>query len=167
MREKWNKKYSNMQKIPIANTILKRFLHLVNNRNRALDIACGLGHNAYYLAQQGFVVDAIDISEVALQKAIKHPKIHYIHADLTRFSIEPESYDLIINFNYLQRDLFPAIIKGLKSDGVVLFEAFTYHSDMNPHYCLYKNELLEAFFPLEIYYYRLKEGKAILVAIKN
>lgn len=166
MREKWNRRYSQIQKIPAPNALLKRFSHLVQGK-RALDIACGLGHNAYYLAQKGFLVDAVDISEIALQKAPKHPNIRYINADLMHFSIKPNSYDLIINFNYLQRDLFPAIVEGLKSGGVVLFEAFTYHSDMNPSYCLHKNELLEAFIALEICYYQLKEGKARLAAIKN
>ena len=33
---------------------------------RALDIACGRGRNSLYLAQQGFAVDAVDVSSVAI-----------------------------------------------------------------------------------------------------
>jgi SAM-dependent methyltransferase len=36
---------------------------------RALDIGCGSGHNSIWLAQQGFLVTGVDVSETALQKA--------------------------------------------------------------------------------------------------
>ncbi|MBI5747375.1 MAG: methyltransferase domain-containing protein [Nitrospirae bacterium] len=42
-------------------------------KGRALDIACGEGRNAIFLAKSGYEVDAVDISSVALERVESHP----------------------------------------------------------------------------------------------
>ncbi len=149
---------------------------------RALDIACGEGRNAIYLARKGFDVDAIDISDAALEKgrtAAGGFKINFIAADLEAFQISENSYDLIINFNYLQRPIVSDIRRGLKVGGYIVFETYTleqqqFGSPRNPEFLLKPNELLTMFKDLHIIYYRegvveeggRKKGIASLVGRK-
>src|SRR5215475_10024261 len=77
-------------------------------KGRALDIAAGKGRNAIFLAERGFQVMAIDISPVALDMARRAAKeqsliIDWEEADLERIELPAAHYDLVLNFNYLQR----------------------------------------------------------------
>jgi len=165
-REKWNKKYSSGQ-FPWTepSRIVKEFYTLAKGK-KALDIACGTGRNALFLAEKGFTVDAVDISDVALKELKeKNPAVNTINSDLDFYSIPPDSYHLILNINYLNRRLIPQIKEGLKKEGVVIFETFTlteeegFFKPENRDYMLRKNELLHLFSDLYIVYYR--EGEKI------
>lgn len=89
----------------------------------ALDLACGPGRHALHLAKLGWRVTAVDASAVAirvLRRRAAGLPIRALHADLEsgQFAIEPDHYDLICDFLYLQRDLFPAIRAGVRPGGV-------------------------------------------------
>jgi len=110
------------------NPFLKKHIHLLP-KGKALDIASGEGRNAVFLAQQGFEVDAVDISGKGLKKAQKLAreqgvKIKTFLVDLDQYQIEKERYDLIANFYYLKRRLIPRIKKGIKKGGRVVFETY-------------------------------------------
>jgi len=63
---------------------------------KALDVACGNGRNSVFLAPKGFVVDAVDISKVAIdQLAGTHPNINVICTDLDTWNIQPNHYERI------------------------------------------------------------------------
>ncbi|MBI2604620.1 MAG: methyltransferase domain-containing protein [Deltaproteobacteria bacterium] len=148
---------------------------------RALDIAMGEGRNAVYLAKKGFVVEGVDISEVAVRKAKRLAqdngvRIRTVIADLNKYQIQPESYEVIMVFYFLSRPLIPQIKKGLKKGGIVVFENNTvdelkYDKTQNRAYLLERGELREMFKDLEILKYReIDNGKhvvASLVARKN
>ena len=162
-RERWNEKYAKQPPMPSGvSKILSRYLSLANT-GRALDIACGTGRNTHYLAENGFSVDAVDISDYALAKIEDTPAIHKINADLDEYAIEPETYDLILNCNYLERRLFEPIVKGLKKDGLLIFETFIktqgkgYRMPSNDNFLLEPNELLHVFKELHIIYYEEHE----------
>jgi tellurite methyltransferase len=155
-----------------ANSFLKRNLSLFR-KGKALDIATGEGRNAVFLAQHGFDVDAVDISEVGLKKAKKLAKetgvkINTYHADLDTYRIKPEEYDLITNFYFLKRSLIPKIKRGLKKGGRVAFETYILeHRNLvacgpkQAKYFLKPNELLKLFDGFRILRYRegiFKEG---------
>lgn len=131
-------------------------------KGKALDIACGEGRNSIYLARHGFEVEAIDISEAAINRsreAAGDLRINFIAADLEGFKIPADTCDLIINFNYLQRSLVPAIKNGLKRGGYLIFETYTLEQKelghpKNPEFLLGTNELLRLFSDLHIIYYR-------------
>ncbi len=142
-------------------------------RGKALDLASGEGRNAIFLAQKGFDVDAVDISEVGLKKTQRWAKgvgvtVHTILADLKDYRIENEKYDLIANFYFLRRSLIPKIKKGLKKGGRVIFETYILEQrkmgtegPKNPAYFLKPNELLHLFKDFRILFYRegiFKEG---------
>lgn len=136
-------------------------------RGRALDIACGQGRNSLYLAERGFGVVAMDISAVALNEGrkraeLKQLRIDWRQTDLEAVRLDEAAYDLIVDFNYLQRSLIPQIKRAVKHGGYINFE--TYLIDQiaighpkNPDYLLRHNELLEHFREFRVLGYR--EGK--------
>lgn len=67
---------------------------------KVLELGCGGGRNAVYLAQQGYAVDAIDISQAAVdwgrERARKHQvEVNFARSNIFDLSLEPGSYDLI------------------------------------------------------------------------
>ncbi len=134
---------------------------------RALDLACGRGRNAIYLAQEGFRVEAWDRDTEALEvlrakaQSLELSTIAIRLVDLER---EPEIpaalMDLIIVFNYLQRDVIPQIKHALKPGGLLIYETFlldNYERFNHPRrreFCLGRNELLTLFGGLRVLAYR-------------
>lgn len=120
---------------------------------RALDVACGAGRHAVWLAERGWQVTAVDYSRVAIETLRRQAldrglTIDARVADLERgeFAIEPSIYDLIVVTNYLQRDLFPAIKSGVREGGVVIAAIAMIDDDpavkpMNPAFLLNPGEL--------------------------
>ena len=134
---------------------------------KALDVACGKGRNAVFLAQLGFDVTAIDVSPVALQEGQRLAKeksltIKWQQADLASFDLPEAHFDVVINFNYLQRSLVRQLIACLRGGGHLIFETFlidqqTLGHPSNPDYLLRHNELLNFCRDLRVLFYR--EGK--------
>ena len=154
-------------------------------RGRALDIATGRGRNALFLAKAGFQVEGLDQNREALaacdekakQLGLRNLSLKEIDLEQSP-SIENNAYELIVNTYYLQRDLAPTIVNGLKVGGVLIFETFlmeNHHRFNHPRrkeFCLEPNELLTLFNGLTVLYYH--EGAtangpylASLVAFKH
>ena len=166
-QNRWNKRFGKkgfaLGKEP--NPFLKKHIHLLP-RGKALDIAAGEGRNAIYLAQNGFDVDAVDISEKGLKKAQKlalekRVKINTFLVDLDQYQIEKERYDLVANFYFLKRRLIPRIKKTLKKGGKVIFETYILEhrtlgveGPKQAKYFLKPNEPLRLFKGLRILFYR-------------
>lgn len=134
---------------------------------RALDVATGRGRNAIFLAERGFDVTALDISPAALEAARRRAaekvlSISWQQADLEQIELPAASYDLVVNFNYLQRPLIARIKAALKVGGHVIFETYLIDQQAaghpkNPAFLLGHNELLELFRDFRVLWYR--EGK--------
>lgn len=162
-KKEWDRKYSSGEGISerSPSRLLMEFLPLLP-RGKALDIACGEGRNAIYLAKNGYEVDAVDISEVAVNKARTAAgdlRTSFIQADLTEFRIPEDTYDVIVNFNYLERSIVSSIKDGLRKGGYLIFETYTleqreFGPPRNPDFLLGPNELLNMFRDLHIVYYR-------------
>ncbi|HYA90063.1 MAG TPA: methyltransferase domain-containing protein [Thermodesulfobacteriota bacterium] len=147
------------------NPFLKKHIHLLP-RGKALDLATGEGRNAVFLAQNGFEVDAVDISEKGLKKVRalareKGVEINTVLVDLDQYQIEKERYDLIANFYFLKRRLIPRIKKGLKKGGKVIFETYILEhrtlgvgGPKQAKYFLKPNEPLRLFKGFRIQFYR-------------
>jgi SAM-dependent methyltransferase len=148
-----------------ANFFLRRHLRFLPG-GRALDLATGEGRNAIFLAQHGFEVDAVDLSEIGLRKARRLARekgvtIHTILTDLDTYPIVKEGYDLIANFYFLNRRLIPKMKRGVRKGGRVVFETYLLeHRDLhvggptNLKYFLKPNELLTLFRGFRILFYR-------------
>jgi tellurite methyltransferase len=137
---------------------------LLPNAGLALDLAAGEGRNVVFLAELGLEALALDISLHALQKCKRlaeerKVRVEAASIDLTTFDIPPDRFDVIVNFNYLQRNLAPQIVRGLKSGGMVVFETLTrahlrWKAEFNPEFLLGPGELLQLFAGLHLIKYR-------------
>ena len=94
---------------------------------RALDLACGVGRNALWLAKQGWTVTAVDGAPTAITILRRRASLGGLAvdarvADLERgeYQIEPSAWDLICISYYLQRDLFASAKRGLAPGGVLI-----------------------------------------------
>jgi tellurite methyltransferase len=160
--ERWNERYTQgFEPFPDAPAPwLVEHGDLLTGGGRALDVACGDGRNALYLAQRGYEVDAIDASDVAidaLRAAVAErglaitPRV----VDLERQPLPPGP-DVIVTLNFLQRDLFGALQDALAPGGLLIYETLSQaHVDelrrgFNPEYLLGRGELLRAFPRLEV-----------------
>ena len=172
-RKKWDARYAKHMGGLDPSPIVKDHWKLAPLGN-ALDIACGNGRNSIFLAGRGFVVDAVDISAVALSRlAGRDPNINVICQDIDTWPVPQNRYTLILNIRFLDRRLFPMIQDGLRPGGVLIFESFV--GGKTSDYCLEKNELLRAFVDLRVIFYEERktdhsdkfDQTASLVAIKT
>jgi SAM-dependent methyltransferase len=106
-REDWDRRYEETELLWSAAP--NRFLveeAATLSPARALDLACGEGRNAIWLAERGWQVTAVDFSKVAIAKARERTaraaaQVDFVCADLLDFEPEPAAYDLVIVL-YLQ-----------------------------------------------------------------
>jgi SAM-dependent methyltransferase len=128
----------------------------------ALDLACGSGRHAIWLAEQGFRTVAVDRDAAAIDTLQKEAarrglSIRTFVIDLEngeRF-LKPDSFDLIVGIHYLHRPLFPSIVSALRPGGVLVYETFTRAQaargkPTNPAFLLEPGELVELVQPLEV-----------------
>jgi tellurite methyltransferase len=130
---------------------------------RALDLACGAGRHALYLARLGWHVTAVDFSAAAIGRLRAQGAGLEIDArlsDLERdeFAIAANAYELICDFLYLQRNLFPQIREGIHPGGVFvgaipLFEEGCLATPRNPDFLLQPGELRSLFDGWKVLFY--------------
>jgi SAM-dependent methyltransferase len=99
-----------------------------------LDIGCGEGRNAVFLAERGYEVTAVDQSPIGLRKAERLAaergvRITTMQADLSEFAIRPGHWAGIVSIfchlpTSVRRSLYPSLVRGLRPGGVVLMEAY-------------------------------------------
>jgi SAM-dependent methyltransferase len=102
-REDWNARYAEQELVWSAGP--NRFLvsELAGlEPGRALDLACGEGRNAIWLAEQGWDVAAVDFADVAVEKGRRrNADVDFRVADVLELDPGERTYDLVIVF-YLQ-----------------------------------------------------------------
>lgn len=96
-------------------------------RGRALDVACGRGRNALYLAAAGYEVDAVDISPVALALAAgaAHAsglRIRWHEHDLDLPLPGTATWHVIVVTRYLNLPRVRELVRRLEPGGVLLCE---------------------------------------------
>jgi len=167
-RERWNQKYDGQS--VLSTTAPDEWLieavehirreHSSEQLHRAVDLACGLGQNSIWMAQQGLDVDAVDISERGLQLASEFASandadVQWITADFDQWQPTSSRYDIAVVFRFLDRISTPRIVReGLRLGGWLIYETFSNaqcdRADShirNPDYTLKPGELSETMFP--------------------
>lgn len=137
---RWNKKYRDGNPNPDLepDSILTSHSDLLDGKGTALDLACGVGHNAIYLAARGYHVIAVDGSITGLRygrAAIRKQKlpISLIAADLEHFTLPTAYFDLVLIVRFLYRPLFTQIKRSLKPNGLLIYKTFNInHHRKNP-----------------------------------
>lgn len=118
-----------------------------------LDLACGFGRHARFLAGRGHAVVALDREPGTLAALEGAPGVRTIVADLengTPWPLTGARFAAIVVTNYLHRPLFPVILEALDRGGVLIYETFMlgnerYGKPSNPQFLLRAGELWQAF----------------------
>ena len=174
-KDKWNRRYlAASGDTPGVNSgtnsiaqVLEEYAHLLPDSGDALDIACGLGVNALFLARRGFKTHAWDISNVAIDRLKEMCQSMSLDIEMRVRDVVAEppvknSFEVIIVSRFLDRRLSASIISALKPGGLLFYQTFIVDKAQgfgpdNPDYLLQQNELLEMFRPLIVRVYR-EEG---------
>ena len=98
----------------------------------ALDIACGRGRHALWLARHGLRVTAVDRSEEAIAAVLDAAReralpiaAHVVDLEQPGADLGREVFDVIVGVHYLHRPLFPALVAALRPGGILIYETFT------------------------------------------
>ena len=159
--EHWNTKYAlgNPNPAFTPDAILTQYEDLLDGRGMALDVACGVGHNALFLARCGYEVIAIDGSLSGLRycrgqlRATPLP-VHLIAADLDQFEPPTDCFTLVLVVRFLSRALIPHLKRALVPGGLVIYQTFNRHRllsnpGFNRDYLLEPGELASLFADFE------------------
>jgi SAM-dependent methyltransferase len=166
--EEWNERYRAGEEIVDAPAPLLADAAETLPPGRALDLACGAGRNAIWLARKGWNVIAIDGASEAIRILREHePSIDARVLDLETghpLPFEDESFDLIAILYYLHRPLYAEARRLLKPNGI-LVTAIRMRG-INPRFCVAQGELRVMFTDWELL--RESEGEiAEIVARKR
>jgi len=190
-QSEWEAKHRLAEGEPAAEPagILREILALLP-AGAVLDLACGTGRNALFLAESGRRVTAVDWSAAgleilaarALEKGIAVRRIERLEeaarrtgaglalmqADLEKINLPKKAYDAILCIRYLQRSLFPQICEALRPGGLLLYETYTVAQldfeggPKDAAHLLKSGELRNAFPELRVLFYReLRAGQGI------
>ena len=166
-KDKWNKIYStNEAEIskPKPAEVLFDHACLLPEAGTTLDLASGLGGNAIFLAERGFVSHAWDIAQQASNRLKSYCDKNRISICIETRDVEQQppsanSFDVICVSYFLERSLSRHITAALRPNGLLFYQTFTAEkvSDdgpSNPNYRLRANELLEMFSSLHVLAYQ-------------
>ena len=159
---KWNERYRASEEAGFAapREFLIAQAACLPDRGVALDLAMGLGGNAGFLIERGLRVVGVDIAEVAVQRAkARWPHIQAAVIDLASYRWPPCAFDVILNFYFCQRDLWPHFPAMLKPGGVLIMETLLMETlrvrpAYNPDHLVQPGELRRAFDAWNVLTYR-------------
>jgi SAM-dependent methyltransferase len=128
---------------------VRRFAPLIPAAGHVLDLACGEGRHARFLAELGYRVSAVDRDEQALACLAGVPGIEVKAADVEHgpWPYPGQRFAGIVVVNYLCRSLFPVLLESLETSGILVYETFArgnerYGHPSNPQFLLQPGELL-------------------------
>jgi SAM-dependent methyltransferase len=126
-----------------------RFVPLITAGGVVLDLACGEGRNARYLAGLGYQVEAVDRDRAALDTLAGVDGISTRCADLeaSPWPCGSGRFDGIVVTNYLHRPLMRALLDALRPGAVLVYETFARGNEKfghpsNPKFLLDPDELM-------------------------
>lgn len=168
-RAGWDERYRAAEPDwPLPSAVLRDYAHLLPPRGTALDLACGRGGNALFLARLGLSVDAWDLSAVAIEQVGEFAREQRLDVSATVRDVvaEPPSsvnYDVITVSYFLERALAPVLMAALRPGGLLFYQTFgpervAGRGPRNPAYRLEQGELLRMFAALTPCLYREEGG---------
>jgi SAM-dependent methyltransferase len=131
----WDERYRSSQQVWSGKANPQLVAEVADRRpGRALDVGCGEGADAIWLAQRGWTVVAADISSVAVERGAQHvldidpaasARIEWRQADLLTRPPEADSFDLVsAQFMHLPPEprtrLFTALVVSVRAGGTLL-----------------------------------------------
>ncbi|NPA72187.1 MAG: methyltransferase domain-containing protein [Gammaproteobacteria bacterium] len=158
--DKWDANYANANFETPANPcyVLKQHSRLLPFKGQALELACGLGGNARFLAQCGLKTHAWDISDTALTllnnwASLNQMPIEPLITDLEQMILPYQQFDVIVVSRYLDRGLFKSIEDALKPGGLLFYQTFLApvqaSAPNNPRFYIQPSEFNQAWSTLQ------------------
>jgi tellurite methyltransferase len=139
----------------------------------ALDVACGRGRNALFLAEHGFTVTGLELNDEAVahvrgQAAARHLPVTVEQRDLEAegVTLPLVAYGLVCVFYYLHRPLLHAIRNTVKPGGFIVYETFLIDAHLRWNTpkrkaCAFDpTELLDTFQGFRVHLYRERTDEA-------
>jgi SAM-dependent methyltransferase len=127
-----------------------RFARLIVAHGRALDLACGHGRHARYLASLGYRVEALDRDSAALAtlEGVAGISTRCVDLEGSPWPYDAGRFDGVVVANYLHRPLVAALLDALRPGGIFIYETFAVGNEKlgrpsNPEFLLRPDELLQ------------------------
>lgn len=174
-RRRWDERYATLG-LPAVNEvappdILTRHAETFPTAGRALDLACGRGEAAVWLARRGLEVHAVDVSAVAVDQARELARRDGV-GDRCRFDVTDlddglppgPPVDVVVCHLFRDRRLDRAIVERLKPGGVLAVAALSEVGGKPGPFRAAAGELPAAFAELEVLAAGEGDGRAWLLA---
>lgn len=127
---------------------VRRFAPAIPQGGVVLDLACGTGRHAKFLADLGYSVLAVD-QDISGVSALNHPKItsKCLNLEQDQWPLENRLFSGIVVTNYLYRPFIDHLPEMLENGGVLIYETFSVGNEIfgkpsNPNFLLKSGELL-------------------------
>lgn len=145
---------------------------LLPGAGRALDVACGRGTVAVWLAGQGLDVVAVDVSPAGLAAGAAlvttvapQGRIRWVQADLDNgFPADDDVYDVVVCQRFRAPELYPELAAAVAPGGLLVVTVLSESGDAGGRFRAAPGELARAFAGLEIIDHREGGGEAHLLA---
>jgi SAM-dependent methyltransferase len=131
-----------------ASPWVQRHAALIRPGDRVLDVACGSGRNALWLASKGFAVTGVDRDAAALHTL--QGRVATVQADIENapWPLAGQTFDAVVVTNYLWRPLWPTLLESVAVGGVLIYETFADGQQLigkpsRPDFLLQPGELLQ------------------------
>ncbi|HWP84420.1 MAG TPA: class I SAM-dependent methyltransferase [Terriglobia bacterium] len=176
-RQQWDERFragshASPEPDPFLNR-LEEYRPLLPPGRRALDVACGAGRHAVFLAERGWRVTACDISLEGLLQARalaagRGVRVDLVCIDLETLWLPSNCFDLAVCFFYLQRELFSLLRATLRPAGLLVYKTYTTDQSRfsggptHPLHLLQPQELLQAFRDFRVLCYEeIVQGRGV------
>jgi 2-polyprenyl-3-methyl-5-hydroxy-6-metoxy-1,4-benzoquinol methylase len=136
---------------------------------RALDVACGRGAVAVWLAARGFAVDAVDVSPVALDAgrelaAREGVTVRWLLHDLDAGLPGAGTYDVVVCQRFRDPARYPELVARLAPGGLLVVTVLSEVGEGPGPFRAPAGELRAAFGALEVLHHVERDGEASIVA---
>ncbi|MGI9002696.1 MAG: class I SAM-dependent methyltransferase [Pseudonocardia sp.] len=173
-RQRWNARHAAMtDDVALPPDALRDREHLLPGGGRALDVACGRGAVAVWLAGRGFAVDAVDVSGTALAAGAALAR-HTGTVDRVRWWCHDldgglpagcvDTYAVVVCQRFRDPALYPELVARLGAGGLLVVSVLTEVGNGTGPYRAPPGELLGAFGALEVLAHAERDGEASIVA---
>ncbi|MDN5920605.1 MAG: methyltransferase domain-containing protein [Pseudonocardia sp.] len=175
-RQRWDSRHAAVSVgEPMPPSALLGRADVLPSPGRALDVACGRGAVAVWLALRGFVVDAVDVSATGLaggaELAERHgvgERIRWVRADLDGglpAGRDPDGgYDVVVCQRFREPALYPPLAAALRPGGLLAVTVLSEVGDEGGRFRAAPGELLAAFGDLDVLDHVEGDGEASLLA---
>jgi 2-polyprenyl-3-methyl-5-hydroxy-6-metoxy-1,4-benzoquinol methylase len=173
-RERWEARYATAgadHAAPAPPAAVRGHEHVVPSSGRALDVACGRGGVAVWLARRGLVVDAVDISTAGLAAGARSAaaygvgdRVRWIAHDLDLGLPAAGPYDVVVCQRFRDPARYPDLAAVLAPGGLLAVTVLSEVGAAPGPFRAPAGELRAAFSGLEVLRDRESDGEASLLA---